>query len=152
MKKLLLLTMSALFIFTGCQKKEESKSVDVSTLADEIVQTKAFDDSLSKTENNVAYMLLNIDSEKINDISCYMNTGATPEMVVVLKANEDYKQTAIDSLKSYINSEKENFESYKPEEVVKIDNMILQEVSDTVVLCVSNKSDKVNEILNNYSK
>lgn len=151
MKKLLLLTLSSVFILSGCQKNGDTKPVDVNDLAEKIVETDAFDDSLSQTEPEVANMLFNFDSEKITDMSCYMNTGATPEMVVVIKTEDDYKQEAIDLLNEYINSEKENFESYSPEQVVKIENVVLEEVSDSVAVCISNNSEKITEVINNYN-
>ncbi|MEG1028051.1 MAG: hypothetical protein RSE07_05115, partial [Oscillospiraceae bacterium] len=87
MKRLLVVIISSLFLLTACQKAEQDKAVDTDELADKIAQTDAFDDSISKVEDDVATVLLNLDSSKISDISCYMNTGATPEMVVVLKAD-----------------------------------------------------------------
>ncbi|MEG1448105.1 MAG: DUF4358 domain-containing protein [Oscillospiraceae bacterium] len=152
MKRLLVVIISSLFLLTACQKAEQDKAVDTDELADKIAQTDAFDDSISKVEDDVATVLLNLDSSKISDISCYMNTGATPEMVVVLKADADYKQSAIDALNTYTSSEKENFEGYSPEQVVKIDNMNLDEVSDVVVLCVSNNSDKISDVIKSYNK
>lgn len=150
MKKFLLLALSSVFILSGCQINEAQEPVDVNELASKLVETEAFDDSLSETEQDVTNMLFNLNSEKIKDSSCYMNTGATPEMVVVLKTDDGYKQEAIDLMKDYIQSEKENFESYSPEQVVKIENVVLEEVSDTVAICISNDSEKIQDVINNY--
>ena len=48
-------------------------------------------------------------------------------------------------------SEKENDESYNPKEVLKIDNAVFKELDDNiVVVCVSNDSDAVSEIVDKY--
>lgn len=153
MKKLFVLLLATAMIFAGCGKEEktESKQINVSEIAKEISETEAFEDEISQIDKGTASMIFGFDEEKVSELECYMNTSATSEFILAIKTDESYLSDAKELITEYMNSEKENDASYNPKEVTKIENAVFEELGDNVVVvCVSNNSEAVSNVVEKY--
>ena len=91
--------------------------------------------------------------DEIKNLISYQSTGATSEELVILQVNDKSKLNDVkEKINTRLEERKEAFESYLPEEVFKIDNNILEVKNDYIIMCISNDSNKVNEVINNYIK
>ena len=153
MKKLLAILLSVSMLFVACGKSDKQKEsiTELDALTKEIASLDAFDDKISPLEKDSAILVFGLDEEDIKDISCYMNTSATPEMIVAIAVNGDIDDVKAD-LEEYFESERDSFADYVPEEVVKVQNAILeQKDGNIIVACISRDSEQVKNILDKYN-
>lgn len=133
--------------------KNENIQINIEELSEEIFKSESFEDELIKVDSEMVMNNYGFTNEEIKQLISYQGSGATSEEILVLEANDKSK---LNNIKEKINvrlaERKEVFESYLPKEVYKIDNNILSIKGNYVILCISNDTNKVNTIINNYLK
>ena len=82
MKKTWLAALTAALLLTSCSGNT-TKDVDIDALAEQIVQTVAFDDTLEAIDDSMIPMLYDIDG--YTDAVLYKGSGATAEEVALFK-------------------------------------------------------------------
>ena len=134
-------------------KQDENIQINIEELATQISQSGNFEDSIAKVDNEIVMEAYGFSNEEINEIVSYQGSGATSEELVILQATDKSQLNSIkDKISNRLTERKEAFESYLPEEVFKIDNHLLDIKGNYVILCISNDSSKVEEVINNYIK
>lgn len=127
--------------------------INMEELSTEILESGAFSDSLAKVDNEIVMNDYSFTNDEIKEIISYQGSGATSEEILLIELND---KSFLNSVKNKINTRlderKEAFNSYLPEEVFKIENNLLEIKGNYVILCISNDSNKVNEVINNYIK
>lgn len=148
---IIILIIIGIIIFLNM--KNENIQINIEELSEEIFKSESFEDELIKVDSEMVMNNYGFTNEEIKQLISYQGSGATSEEILVLEANDKSK---LNNIKEKINvrlaERKEVFESYLPKEVYKIDNNILSIKGNYVILCVSNDSNKVNDIINNYLK
>ena len=132
---------------------DSSLEIDIEELSKQIVESGVFSDELAKIDNQIVMTDYSFTSEEIKRIVSYQGSGATSEELVVLEVNnKSFLNSVKNKIDTRLNERKEAFESYLPEEVFKIDNNLLEVKGNYLIMCISNDSNKVNEVINNYIK
>lgn len=132
---------------------DSSLEIDIEELSKQIVESGVFSDELAKIDNQIVMTDYSFTSEEIKGIVSYQGSGATSEELVVLEVNnKSFLNSVKNKIDTRLNERKGAFESYLPEEVFKIDNNLLEVKGNYLIMCISNDSNKVNEVINNYIK
>ena len=117
--------------------------VDVNKAADAIKSGTTFTDELTKTDTENAEKLYQVDASLVQDVCVYIGTGATPEEIAVWKAKDDNGAAKLkEAAQGRLDTQKQRFTDYNPEQMPKIESAVLEESGKTVVLCISADNDK----------
>lgn len=141
-----------LIIMTIVRKNHNNNiQINIKDLAQRIVKSSSFDDSLEKVDSELTINKYGFLPELIEEIVSYQGSGASSEEVVILKVKDlndvnNERKIIEDNLKE----KRDAYASYMPEEVSKIDNRILIEKGNYLILCISKDYDTVNKIISDY--
>lgn len=147
---LAVLCVFALLALTACGGKSSSGSgdvsVDVSKLCQDLEGT--ISSEVSEVSSDVMASTYFFDMDKIEESAAALNSGSSACEVVVLKCKDSsYVSEAEDLLKKRVESQSTLFASYNAPEVAKLDAAILKTAGNYVVFCVTDDTDKANEII-----
>ena len=138
---LLLAVMTAVSL-VACGDKA-SATVDAAGLGKALAERVQFDTALSAGD----YLEL---PEKC-EASAYMSDGSTVEEIFVVQCSDKTDASAVKvSMQSLLDSQKQEMERYKPEEVARLDNAIFATYGTCVVLCVTNDTDAANAVIKEF--
>ena len=145
MKKTWLAALLAALLLTSCSGNT-AKDVDIEALAQEIVQTVAFDDTLEEIDDSMIPMLYDIDG--YTDAVLYKGSGATAEEVALFKMeSSDDAKTACEEAKAHIQSQIEAYESYMPDEVTRLEDAVVRQDGNYVSIVVSADPEAAEKLL-----
>lgn len=131
---------------SACGSK--AQEVDIDQMAADLSEKVSFVDELSQVDESVIPMLYSLE---YSDAVLYMGSGATAEEVAVFAcADSQAAQTALEGAKAHIESQKEAYENYVPEEVKRLDSAVLQQQGKYVVVVVTEDSQTAQDILEEY--
>ena len=132
---------------------KEALKINVTDMANELKNGLTFEDSLSELDTNVALTYYGIDADKVKNSVVVVSTGATAEEIAVFEAAD---QSSSDAVKSACEDRKAkqttSYADYKPSETSRLDKAIIKEDGNYVVYCVTDDTDKANEIIDKYFK
>ena len=132
----------------GNGDSKEALNINVTDMANELKNGLTFEDSLSEL---VTYY--GIDADKVKNSVVVVSTGATAEEIAVFEAAD---QSSADAVKSACEDRKAkqttSYADYKPSETSRLDKAIIKEDGNYVVYCVTDDTDKANEIIDKYFK
>lgn len=145
MKKTWLAALTAALLLTSCSGNT-TKDVDIDALAEQIVQTVAFDDTLEAIDDSMISMLYDIDG--YTDAVLYKGSGATAEEVALFKMESvSDAETACEGAKAHIQSQIDAYESYMPDEVSRLEDAVVRQDGTYVSIVVSADSDAAQKLL-----
>ena len=78
------------------------------------------------------------------------NFGTVEEIFVVQCSDKTDASAVKVSMQSLLDSQKQEMERYKPEEVARLDNAIFATYGTCVVLCVTNDTDTANAVIKEF--
>lgn len=154
-KKALILAVLCAFtalVFTACGSKSSSGSSDVSVDVSKLCQDLegTIDSEVSEVSSDVIASTFFFDMDKIEESAAALNSGSSASEVVVLKCKDSsYVSEAEDLLKKRVESQSTLFASYNAPEVAKLDAAILKSSGNYLIYCVTDDTDKANEIIKN---
>ena len=137
MKKLVYIVLAFCLLFiTACG--EEAKQIDFDNLESNLLNSNAFSDELTLTDNSIGCYLYGLEETDAESMSYYFSSGATAEELVVFKAKDtDGVKKLQDAIKARIEYQITAFESYVPEEVPKLDGAVILTSGLTVAMYVA---------------
>ena len=143
MKKSICVLMAAVLLLAGtaCKKepeKEPSFPAEVTTQA--LLDSGAFSEQLEELDLDIAVMMfwLNGDVAEYEGSKIYYSTGATSEIAAVISVRDESKVPEVEqALKAWVNSQIEAEKDYRPAEVPKLENAIIEARGFTVLLTVA---------------
>ena len=144
----LLLAVMAVFTLAACGSKDTA-SVDAADLAKALAERVSFDSTMTalSADDLGFYLELPVKCE----VGAYMSSGATAEEIFVVQCYDKTDAAAVKvSMQSFLDSQKQEMERYKPEEVARLDNAIFATYGTCVVLCVTNDTDTANTVIKEY--
>ena len=145
MKKTWLAASMAALLLTSCSGNT-AKDVDIEALAQEIVQTVAFDDTLEEIDDSMIPMLYDIDG--YTDAVLYKGSGATAEEIALFKMGSvSDAETAYKEAEAHIQSQVEAYESYMPDEVTRLEDAVVRQDGTYVSVVVSADSEAAEKLL-----
>ena len=139
MKKILCGALACLLLLGGC------RTVTVAAFEPEetvraILDSGAFSEQLEELDPDIAVRLFRLpgDPEQYEGTAVYYSTGATSEVVAVVRAGDtDRAAQAETALKQWVEAQIEATRNYQPAEVEKLEHAILETRGDTVLLVVA---------------
>lgn len=143
MKKVVCALMAVVLLLTGaaCQKepeKEPSFPADVTTRA--LLDSGAYSEQLEELELDIAAMMfwLSGDVAEYEGSKVYYSTGATSEIAAVISVADESKVPEVErALKAWVENQIEAEQNYRPAEVPKLENAIIEARGFTVLLTVA---------------
>ena len=155
MKKLLITVFVILLIccvFTACGSVKEIQ-FEPQNAADELHKSEAFSDILSPVGPAIAAMLYGVEEADIDSCSVLCSTGATAEEIAVFRCKDETSAAKVEQgAKARVQSQKEAYESYAPQEIPKLDAAAIRRAGVYVVSVVAEDSTKITPILDKYLK
>lgn len=151
MKKTVCFLMAALMLLVGtaCEKepeKEPSFPAEVTTQT--LLDSGAYSEQLEELDLDIAVMMfwLNGDVTEYEGSKVFYSTGATSEIAAVISIRDESKVPEVEqALKTWVESQIEAEKDYRPAEVPKLENAIIEARGFTVLLAVANDADKAIE-------
>ncbi len=128
---------AGLFALQGCAKPQKALPA-ASAVADSVLKGQDFSEPYQiKAEKMREYLAIDagdtVDSAMVMDVS-----RMTPECVIILTAASDSAAKTVEqALKSYRQSLKDQYTSYRPDEVFKIDEAVLDTKGRQFALIIS---------------
>ncbi len=136
----------SLAVFSSCSS--EVKEVDLSVFSDKLLNEIEYKDVLFEVDDNTITEKFGVDLSQVKSKKVYMSTGATAEEIAVFEASdEDYAATIYDALQERIEVQKGDFADYNPNEMSKLNDSVLEIYGKYVIMCVSDYSDKADELI-----
>lgn len=132
----------------GCGQKPSNTDIDLAALGNELLQNAEFEDELSAVDDSVIQKVYEMDTYV--NAQVYMSSGATAEEIALFEfedskaAGEGFKQ-----VKTHLENQKEDFSTYIPKEVQKLERGVVKQSGKYVLVCISN-GDKAEAIITDF--
>lgn len=139
----------------GEQAKDSKKAISgaVTEIAETIVEQGKFNDEVVSIDNEMINQKLDIDGTKAEEIVCYYGTGDSANIVYVAKFKEASDASdAKAKLETYLSELKTANESYDPEELGKIDDVVLVIDGQYAIMVISDDSNAVKDVIDGFKK
>ena len=125
-------------------------TLDVSDMAGSLMKTLTFDDTLSPLEEDIAASLLDVE-DLYNTMAAYGSTGATAEMLVILRCESATDAEAAEArLQKYRDEMAAVYAGYNMKESEKLTKSVLVCEGRYVLFCVSPDTEAVTEAYQAY--
>lgn len=145
MRKTWLAALVAALLLASCGGNT-AKDVDIEALAQEIVSSVAFDDTLEAIDGSMIPMLYDIDGYA--DAVLYKGSGATAEEVALFKMESPSDaKAACEEARAHIQSQIEAYESYMPDEVSRLEDAVVRQDGNYVSVIVSADPEAAEKLL-----
>ncbi|GKX31275.1 hypothetical protein SH1V18_37550 [Vallitalea longa] len=138
----------SLFAFVGCKNDDKEVTLDISDLATNLNEKIEFVDDLTKIDDSSIQTIYQIDYAVASEV--YVSSGATAEEIAVfeLEDKEDADK-AYKACEERIETQKEAFETYIPEEMEKLDNAVIKKVGKYVIVCIAD-NNTAEDVISTY--
>jgi hypothetical protein len=148
MKKYLYTVVFVFMILTLSACGAENTKINIEELSADLISNVEFADEMTLINEKTVESLYNINYAISQQV--YISSGATAEEVAVfeLKDGNDADK-ALDAVNQRIETQKQDFKTYIPEEIPKLENAIVKKVGQYVIVCISD-GDEADEIINSY--
>ena len=142
------LTCAAL---AGCGSQTDL-TVDVNAMAKDRAEKVTYQDEIALIDGDMAGMVYDIP-EGVENAVIYMGSGATAEEASVFEAkDEESAKKMEEAAKKHIQTQRDAFEDYIPEEVKKLDGAIVEQKGRYVAVCVTDDTENARKVIDEYLK
>lgn len=105
-------------------------------------------ETLSELDGGGLERVYRIDAGDVADAAGYTGSGATVDQISVWKGVDTAAADRIwDALRSFLDTQIENYSSYMPDEVPKLEDAVLVRSGDYIALCVSEDPETARQIV-----
>ena len=139
--------LTTLFILVSCGKKSEIINAE---LSQEITDNVEFSEQLTQIDTINAQKRYMLSSKDYSEITAFVGTASVCDEFVIVKTSNT--EGIIEDLRSYIDSKKESYKTYRPNEIYKLDNAIIEQYEDAVVMIITADSDDAIRVYEEYLK
>lgn len=145
--------MAVCLSFTGCGGgdgggQDGAGTIDGAALAEALAGGVAFEDQLTQVDQETALMLYGVAPEQVASAVVYVGTGATAEEIAVFEGVDEAAADAIEAqAEARLASQLSDYADYKPDEVPKLENPVLETEGNYVILCVSGDNETAESII-----
>ena len=139
--------LTTTFLLMSCGKKSE---IINSELSREITDNVEFSEQLTQVDTINAQKRYMLSSKDYSEITAFVGTASVCDEFVIVKTTDTEGIT--EDLRSYIDSKKESYKTYRPNEVYKLDNAIIEQYEDAVVMIITADSDNAIRVYEGYLK
>ena len=119
-----------------------------------LVEAGAFSEELEELDGDTAFMLYkladyDLEREDLKDCAVQRSAGATCEEAAVLVfTSADKAKTAKGALEDYVQGQIEANTDYRPAEIPKLEEALVDVLGETLLLAVANDREAVEQTLN----
>ena len=147
MKRLICAALGCLLLLSGCSmsKPEKEVSFPASATTQTLLDSGAFSEQLEELDVDIAVMLFQLggDVGEYEGSKVYYSTGATAEIAAVISVRDKAGVPEVEAaLKAWVESQIAAEEGYRPAEVPKLENAILETRGNSVLLVVAADREK----------
>ena len=139
--------LTTIFLLMSCGKKSE---IINSELSREITDNVEFSEQLTQVDTINTQKRYMLSSKDYSEITAFVGTASVCDEFVIVKTTDTEGIT--EDLRSYIDSKKESYKTYRPNEVYKLDNAIIEQYEDVVVMIITADSDNAIRVYEGYLK
>ena len=139
--------ITAFVLLASCGKKSEIINAE---LSQEITDNVEFSEQLTQIDTINAQKRYMLSSKDYSEITAFVGTASVCDEFVIVKTTDTEGIT--EDLRSYIDSKKESYKTYRPNEVYKLDNAIIEQYEDAVVMIITADSDNAIRVYEGYLK
>lgn len=139
--------LTTLFLLVSCGKKSEIINAELSQAITDNVE---FSEQLTQIDTLNAQKRYMLSSKDYSEITAFVGTASVCDEFVIVKTSNT--ESITEDLRSYIDSKKESYKSYRPNEVYKLDNAIIEQYGDAVVMIITANSDDAIKVYEEYLK
>ena len=139
--------LTTLFLLVSCGKKSEIINAE---LSQEITDNVEFSEQLTQIDTINAQKRYMLSSKDYSEITAFVGTASVCDEFVIV--NTSNTEGIIVDLRSYIDSKKESYKTYRPNEIYKLDNAIIEQYEDAVVMIITADSDNAIRVYEEYLK
>lgn len=145
-KILAVLSITMAAVLAGCG----AKTIDVHELASSLASEGQFAEQLTEVSSDITEKRYGIEAADVEECAAYAGTKAVVDEVAVFKAAnvENVKEQA----QKHIETQKDSYSSYRPDEVPKLDDSVVTVSGDYVIVCISEDSSAAKSIIEKYTK
>lgn len=155
MKKLwmMILALALALGLAGCGGKEENNAPALYAPhhVDDMVEAGAFSEELEELDGDIAFQLYRLEEygltrEDLKECAVLRSAGATcEEGAVLVFSNSEKAETAEGALKDYIQNQIEANEDYRPSEIPKLKEALVDRRGESVLLAVADDLEAAKE-------
>ena len=139
--------LTTIFLLMSCGKKSE---IINSELSREITDNVEFSEQLTQIDTINAQKRYMLSSKDYSEITAFVGTASVCDEFVIVKTSNT--EGIIEDLRSYIDSKKESYKTYRQNEIYKLDNAIIEQYEDAVVMIITADSDDAIRVYEEYLK
>ena len=148
----LCLVLCSLCGLCSCGEKVDTASYTTGLL-EMVKEADAFSEELETLDQETAFLLYRfadygLEAESVLNCAVLRSSGATcEEGVVVVWESVEQAEQALSALQVYLEEQIEANEDYRPNEIPKLKDALLQQMNNSVVLIVADNMDAVSKVL-----
>ncbi|MBQ3426332.1 MAG: DUF4358 domain-containing protein [Clostridia bacterium] len=139
--------LSISLILCSCGTK---KDIDANDMAAALSQSIAFDETLTELDQTCAENYFMMNPNDYEQMSAYVSTKACCDELAVIKTYSP--NTVKEKLTAHISELIEDYESFRPTEVSKLESAVINTYKDTVVLIIAPDIDEAQTAYKEYMK
>ena len=147
MKKIIAAFLAALtlmLLLTGCGKNE----IDVTQLSAEILENGKFAETLTEVNENITKRRLDLTDDEVEMCAAFKGTSAVVDEIIIIKTSDT--DAVEKQVREYVQSQIEQYASYRASEVPKLENAVIYVSGNTVIYCASEDPDRVMQIISDH--
>ena len=134
-------------MLTACGKKDE---IILSELSSKLISEIDFNEQLTELNEDGAARYLYLNPGEYKEITAYVSTNAVVDEFIIIKTSS--ASTVKNKIDSHIEELKREYAEYRPDEVYKLDDAVVETYKDTVTLIISPDNSKAKQVYDNYLK
>lgn len=124
---------------------------DTDALAQELLSNVSFVEALSPISENIAASTYNLAENEVLNGAVYVTGGATAEEIAVFELpDSDSAQVFTEKLRERVETKKADFETYRPDEMAKLNNPVIEVKGSLAILCISNDNSAAEEVIKTF--
>lgn len=149
----LMLLLTLLLALAGCGKPVEVAGFDPAPTVQALADAGAFSEELEPLDADTAFALyhlgdVGLSREDLADSAVLRSAGAScEEGAVLVLADSGKADQALGALQDYVNQQIEANRDYRPDDIPKLENAILERRENTVLLVVAYDLEAANGAL-----
>ncbi len=156
MKKLTGLVLATLILLSlaACGSNSKAKELDLTAFTKKVVESVKYDDDMVPLNEQIASEYYNLTFDGLEGWAAYgSGTAATTNELMVMKLKDEAAiNTAKETIQKRIDDQVANYEGYRPDELFRLENAVIEAQGDYLLFSVSSDNDAVKKLFEDALK
>lgn len=136
-----------MMLVMSCGKIEE---IAITELSETLAAFVAFSEQLTQLDTENIEKRYSLNSKDYSEITAFTGTAAVCDEYVIVKT--ETPAAIKEKLGKYIEGKRKIYEDYRPAEVYKLDNAVIEEYNNAVVMIITADSENALDVYKQYLK